>query len=213
MEPNPICAHSGCLLNSQPGGSHSKDTGATASQRGKSVEFFEVVKKRYSHKAAFDASHPVPEEHLVQIVEAGMAAPSAGNGQSAEFVIVNDRALINRIREITGSVPLKTAPALIAVVSDPGEGGPGVSSYLEDYAAATENMLLAATALGYSCGWIDGPLRDPAMRATLSELLYIPDDRQLMALVPVGLPAEPGPRRPKKPFNRRASWNRYAVIR
>lgn len=177
------------------------------------MEFFEVIKRRYSHKAAFDPSRPVPEEHLIQIVEAGVAAPSAANGQSAEFIIINDKALRDQIGAITGSVPLKTAPALIAVVSDMGTVGPGVSYYLEDYAAAMENMLLAATALGYSCGWIDAIFKDPTIRNPVSELLYIPDDRRLMAIMPVGLPGEPGTRRPKKPFERRASWNRYAVIR
>jgi nitroreductase len=177
------------------------------------MEFFEVVKKRYSHKVALDPSHPVPDEHLVKIAEAGIAAPSAGNGQSAEFILINDKALIAQIGEITHCVPLKTAPAMIALVSDLGEGGPGVSCCLEDYAAATENMLLAATALGYSCGWVDGLFKDPAMRNPVSELLNVPDDRRLMVIVPVGLPGEPGPRRPKKPFERRASWNRYAVVR
>ena len=51
------------------------------------------------------------------------------------------------------------------------------------------------------------------MRNPVSELLNVPDDRRLMVIVPVGLPGEPGPRRTKKPFERRASWNRYAVIR
>lgn len=177
------------------------------------MEFFEVVKKRYSHKGAFDPTHPVPREHLVQIVEAGIAAPSAANGQSTEFIIIDDKALLAQIGEITGSVPLKTAPASIAVVSDVGTGAPGVSYYLEDYAAAMENMLLAATALGYACGWIDAVFKDPAIRNAVSELLYVPDDRRLMAIMPVGRPGEPATRRPKKPFERRASWNRYAVIR
>lgn len=177
------------------------------------MEFFEVVKKRYSHKAAFDPGSAVPDEHLVRIVEAGIAAPSAANGQSAEFIIVTDRALIVQIGGIANSVPLRTAPALIAVVSDTGECAPGVSYCLEDYAAATENMLLAATALGYSCGWVDYVFRDPAKREPVSELLHVPEDRRLMVIVPVGLPGEPSPRRAKKPFERRTSWNRYAVVR
>lgn len=177
------------------------------------MEFFEVVQKRYSHKVAFDSSHPVSDEHLVKIVETGMAAPSAANGQSAEFILINDKAIIEQIGRITNNVPLKTAPAMIAVVSDLGEGGPGVSYCLEDYAAATENMLLAATALGYSCGWVDWVFKDPAVRDPVSELLNVPEDRRLMVIMPVGLPGEPGPRRAKKPFERRASWNRYAVIR
>jgi nitroreductase len=172
------------------------------------MDFFEVVKKRYSHKAAFKRDVIPSDEDLRRIAEAGIAAPSAGNNQSPEFVIINDDALVDRIGEISQRVPLQTAPRMIALVSDPKAG-----CHLENYAVATGYMLLAATALGYSCGWVDGPFLNPAVRDPVSELLGLPDDRLLIVIVPVGLPAEPGPRRPKKPFERRASWNRYAVVR
>jgi len=172
------------------------------------MEFFEVIARRYSHKAAFDPARPVPDEDLRRIVEVGMAAPSAGNSQSQEFIIVNDREVIRRIGELTGSVPLQTAPAWIVIVCDPSGG-----CYLEDYAVATGYVLLAATALGYVCGWVDGPFQDLAVRCPASEILGIPDDRRLMVAVPVGYPGEEGSRRPKKPFEQRASWNRYAIQR
>ena len=172
------------------------------------MEFFEVVARRYSHKAAFDPTRPVPDEHLRRMVEAGMAAPSAGNGQAPEFIIVHDRAIIGRIGELAGHTPLQTAPAWIVIVCDPSRG-----CYLEDYAVATENVTLAATALGYSCGWVDGVFQDLALRLPASEILGIPADRQLMVAIPVGYPGEEGTRRPKKPFEQRASWNRYAVAR
>lgn len=176
------------------------------------MEFFEVVAKRYCHKVAFKPDK-VPDEDLVKIVQAGMAAPSAGNKQSPEFIIVNDPALCKRIGEISGVVPLQTAPAMIVLVVDPGEGGPGVSCYLEDYAAATTSMLLAATALGYAGGWVDGVFRDAAKRDAVCQLLGVPSDRLLMVVVPIGVPTEGAPRRVKKPFEQRASWNRYAVVR
>lgn len=172
------------------------------------MDFFEVVARRYSHKAAFDPTRPVPEEDLRRIVEVGMAAPSAGNAQAPEFVIVNDPAIIERIGELSGHVPLKTAPAWIVIACDPNRG-----CYLEDYAVATANVLLAATALGYACGWVDGPFLDDALRLPASEILGIPDDRRLMVAVPVGYPGEESPRRTKKPFEQRASWNRYAIVR
>lgn len=172
------------------------------------MDFFEVVTRRYSHKAAFDPTRPVPDDHLRRLVEVGMAAPSAGNGQAPEFIIVTDGEIIGRIGELSGHAPLRTAPAWIVIVLDPTKG-----CYLEDYAVATGYVLLAATALGYACGWVDGPFLDPALRVPASELLGIPDDRQLMVAIPVGYPGEEAPRRPKKPFAQRASWNRYAVAR
>ena len=172
------------------------------------MDFFDVVARRYCHKAAFDPTRPVPDEHLRRMVEVGIAAPSASNAQAPEFIIVNDPAIIRRIGDMSGNVPLKTAPAWIVIAIDPTKG-----CYLEDYAVATVNVLLAATALGYCCGWVDGPFLDPALRDPASDILGIPDDRRLMVAVPVGYPGEEGPRRGRKPFEQRASWNRYAIVR
>lgn len=176
------------------------------------MEFFDTIAQRYCHKAAFRPD-PVPDEHLRRIVEAGMAAPSPNNAQASEFVIVNDPHTLRRIGEIGGTVPLQTAPAMIVLVVDHIRLAMGPIGYLEDYSCATTQMLLAATALGYSAGWIDGIFRDPAKRTPVCELLGIPDDRLMIVIVPVGLPAVDGSRRPKKPFAHRASWNRYTVER
>ena len=181
------------------------------------MEFFEVVANRYCHKVAFDRSRTVPKEDLVKIVEAGMAAPSAGNGQSPEFVIIDDPALLGKIGEWSGHVVLETAPALVAVLTQPKVRGEelsiGIECLIADFAAATQSMALAATAMGYCCGWLDGPFADRDLQTKCSQALGLPDDRMLLLVVPVGHPAEPGPRREKKPFAQRASWNKYSVER
>ena len=82
-----------------------------------------------------------------------------------------------------------------------------------DFAVATQNILLAATALGYRCGWLDGPFVDDEMQKQCCEVLGIPEDRMLLIMVPIGYEGEPGPRREKKPIEQRASWNTYAVER
>ena len=176
------------------------------------MEFFDAIAERYCHKAAF-RSDPVPDAHLRKIGEAGMYAPSPNNVQACEFVIVNDRDTLQRIGEIAGSVPLCTAPAMIVLAADHHREAKGSPRYLEDYACATTQMLLAATALGYGAGWVDGMFRDPAKRTPVCGLLGIPDDRLMIVIVPVGLPAVDGPRRPKKPFEQRASWNCYTIER
>jgi nitroreductase len=176
------------------------------------MEFFDAIAQRYCHKAAFRPD-PVPDAHLRQIVEAGMVAPSPDNVQACEFVIVSDTDTLRRIGEIGGSAPLRTAPAMIVLVADHNRPAKGSIRYLEDYACATTQMLLAATALGYAAGWVDGMFRDPVKRTPVCELLGIPDDRLMIVIVPVGLPAVEGPRRSKKLFAQRASWNRYAVER
>jgi nitroreductase len=176
------------------------------------MDLFEAIRNRYSHKAAF-ASQAVPGEHLRMIAEAGMAAPSGTNSQSPEFILINDSAVLAEIGKVTRHPPLSTAPAMIAIVSNPAEVLPGVTFYIEDYSAATENALLAATALGYACGWIDHLLRAPSINDPLCRLLGIPLDRKLMVLIPIGLPGETASRRLKKTFEQRCSWNHYSILR
>jgi nitroreductase len=180
------------------------------------MEFFQAVGRRYSQKKAFDPGRKVPAEDLQSIVQAGMAAPSAGNGQSPEFVIVNDEATVRRIGDISQWLPLQTAPAIILVLSQPAmrqELGPHTECLIGDAMVATENMLLACTALGYCCGLVDGPFLKLEIQRGACALLGIPDDRIILVAIPVGHPGEPEPHRPKKPFGQRASWNRYAIDR
>ncbi len=180
------------------------------------MEFFEVIQARYSHKARFDPQAAVPREDLQRIVQAGMAAPSANNRQSPEFVIIDDPSLLRQIGAATENVPLRTAPAMIAVVTDPRYREVfDIQSecLIADVAAATENLLLAATALGYCCGWLDGPFVEEEAQSKAAELLALPADRAIALIVPVGKPGEPGARRVKKAFAQRASWNRYTVAR
>jgi nitroreductase len=180
------------------------------------MEFFDVIRDRYSHKARFDAASPVPEEDLARIVLAGMLSPSANNRQSPEFVIVSDPALARRIGDLTTNTPLRTAPAMIIVLTQPRFRlvlDAETECLIADFAAASQSILLAATALGYCCGWVDSPFADDAVQRAASALLGLPDDRAIAMAIPIGRAAEQGVRRTKKPFAQRASWNRYAVER
>jgi nitroreductase len=176
------------------------------------MDLFEAVSNRYCHKAAFSCE-AVPVEHLRRIAEAGMAAPSGTNAETPEFILIHDQAILAEIGRICRGRPLNTAPAMIAIVSNTSDVLPGVTFYIEDYSAATENILLAATALGYTAGWIDHLLRAPDINSPLCRLLGIPADRKLMVIVPIGKPGEEAPRRVKKTFEQRCSWNHYAVQR
>lgn len=176
------------------------------------MDLFEAISKRYCHKAAF-AQEAVADEDLRRIAEAGMAAPSGTNSESPEFILINDVGVLAEIGRITRHRPLITAPAMIAVVSNQADVLPGVTFYVEDYAAATENILLAAIALGFACGWIDHLLRTPEINDPLCRLLGIPSDRKLMVIIPIGKPSEEAARRAKKTFEQRCSWNQYAIQR
>ena len=174
------------------------------------MDVFEAIGSRYSYRGAFRGA-PVPREDLVKIVEAGMKAPSGCNAQTTTFVIVDDPDLCAKIRETHTMRAVKDARAFIVccIGRSPKPVYKDHQFEAEDCAAAVENMLLAVTALGYASVWIDGALRYEGRAERIGEALGVPADRVVRILLPIGVPAEPGPRKPKKGFAERAGVNRH----
>lgn len=176
------------------------------------MELFEAIEKRYSYRGTFGPERPTRDE-LRRILAAGAAAPSGMNGQSTFFVAVDDSKKIDTIRAVMSPNPaVATAGALIVVGMDPkATAHRGFSFGVEDYAAAVENMLLAVTALGYATVWIDGALRRDNRAERIAEILEIPPSIPVRVLLPIGRPAEEGPRKEKKPFAERAYLNQWGA--
>jgi nitroreductase len=173
------------------------------------MEFFETVVRRRSYRGPMKPE-PVPRDDLRRIVEAGLLAPSGCNAQTTRFVIVDDPATVEAIKTIVNRPFLATVPAFIVCVMDPRSRPNTCSFAVEDCAAATENMLLAITALGYASVWIDGALRAPAIKKALADLLHLPEGFEARILLPVGKPAgEMPPPKERLPFEKRAFFNRF----
>jgi len=172
------------------------------------MDFFEAVSARYSHKQRF-LSDPVPREHLIQIARAGLAAPTGGNSQSVELIILDDRAAFEEVCEVTSTEGLRSAPAGIVVMTNRKTQTSEDNFEKEDYSAAVENMLLAATALGYASLWLDSILFDPEKAARARAVLGAPEEMTMWAILPIGKPDGEGARRAKKPYSERLSYNHY----
>ena len=87
-------------------------------------------------------------------------------------------------------------------------GKPQESEYwLEDVSAATENMLLAITALGYATVWVEGTLLRQEER--WKELLGIPAEMRLMVALPIGEAAGDATQAPKRPLSEMVHYERY----
>ena len=172
------------------------------------MDFFEAVNSRYSHKEAF-LPGAVPLEHLEQIARAGIAAPSGGNSQCVRLVILPDRQSLRPLCDISPAIGLETAPAAIALFTDSSAQTGPLNFEMEDYAAACENMLLAATALGYAALWLDSPYFDKEKERAASALLNAPEGYTLRVVLPVGLPDGPGGRRKKLGYERRVYLKRF----
>ena len=171
------------------------------------MELFEAIAWRYSYRGAF-TDDAVPREDLEKIVAAGAQAPSGCNAETTTFLVIDDPDVIAAVREhVYRDRPfMKTAQALIACVCDTKPVYSETTFYKEDAAAAVQNMLLAITALDYATVWIQGGIMGSGGEA-IAKLLGIPNDKELLILLPIGTPVEPGPRREKKPLQQRLLYN------
>lgn len=129
----------------------------------------------------------VPDGLVVQVLEAGRWAPSAHNSQCRRFIVVRSEKTRKELAQIAayGSF-LAECPVAIAVVVDPACSNHPV----EDGAAATQNMLLAAHAVGLGSCWIGA--YGSGYEARAKRILGIPDERRLLSLISLGFAAENG---------------------
>ena len=132
---------------------------------------------------------PVPDDVIAEILKAAMSAPSAGNQQPWQFVIITDRGLCEEIPTFHPYAQmLREAPVAILVCGDL-----RLESYkgywVQDCSAATQNILLAAHAKGLGAVWVGIYPKEERVKP-LQKLLELPTQVIPLALVPVGIPAE-----------------------
>jgi nitroreductase len=135
--------------------------------------------------------HPVPEELVRLLLEAGMAAPSAMDERSTEFVVITDRKILDAIHQFNTKRPqLKMASVAILVCGNrQREKNKELNFWLMDGSVAAENILVAAQALGLGAVWTAiYPFQDRV--AKTQQLLNLPESVMPLCIIPVGYPAE-----------------------
>lgn len=129
----------------------------------------------------------VSEEDIETLLQAAMAAPSASNRQPWHFMVVTDREKLNTLADLHpyGKM-LFEAPLGVAVCGDV-----TVSNrfWVQDCSAATENLLLAATALGLGAVWLGVYPSEERVKA-VKGVLNIPENMVPLNLISLGHPAE-----------------------
>ena len=113
----------------------------------------EAIRKRRSVRKYQEGAN-IPQEDLDQILEAAMMAPSARNTRPWEFVVVENREVLNKFPDIQPYTRMMhTASLAIVVCGRPDLQQDGNIFWPQDCGAAIENMLLQALELGYGTCW------------------------------------------------------------
>jgi nitroreductase len=149
----------------------------------------EGLKSRRSIRQYTD--EPVTDDQVKQILEAAMAAPSAGNRKPWHFIVVRDTELRARIAEAHPHARMvRQAPVCIVPCGQPSLSFADRSAFwIQDLSAATENILLAAKALGLGSVWCGvHPVEERVREAR--EILGIPEDVIALCYIAIGHGAE-----------------------
>ncbi len=151
------------------------------------MDALEAIFNRRSIRKYTDA--PVSEKDLQTILKAGMLAPSANNKQPWQFVVVNERETLTALAEVHPYAKmLLQAPLAIVVCGDRERSHK--EYWVQDCAAATQNILIAATALGLGSVWL-GVHPNESRVYGVSQLLALPDEKITpFSIVALGYPAE-----------------------
>lgn len=156
------------------------------------MDALDAIHTRRSIRTYLD--QPVPEELIQKLLAATMQAPSACNQQPWQFVVIDDRAILAKIPPIMPNAAMvANAPLAILVCGDLHMRVEKSEGYwVLDCAAAIENMLLAAHALGLGAVWCGVYPREKRMEG-LRQLVGLPKNVIAHSLVVLGYGAEKVP--------------------
>lgn len=182
--------------------------------------FLEVFRTRRSVRKF--KPDPVPDEHIMAILDAARTSPTAGNQQPWKFLVLQDRDKLNRLRDMcversvdraknrpnaddasveamkkraeTYYTEFLSAPVYVVVLTDKSSKYPSYNVY--DGAIAAGYLLVAAKLFGY--GTVHS--QDSIPYELIKELYEIPDNYEQICFTPIGIPFEPQKKPNKKPL-------------
>lgn len=154
------------------------------------MDVLEAIKVRRSVRAF--KNQDVSTEIVEKLIDAARWAPSAGNIQPWEFIIVRNLDVKRKlVKAALNQTFIEEAPVVIVVCADENSSSQGygvrgkILYCLQDTAAATQNIHLVACSLGLGTCWAGAFNEDEAR-----EILEVPQGVRPVAIIPVGYPAE-----------------------
>ena len=168
------------------------------------MELMEAIRARRSIRRFLEK--PVEEEKILAVLDSGRLAPSARNMQDWRFIVVRDQATRQKLAVAAKDQQfVAQAPAVIAACGTSNYiltcGQP---TYAIDVTIALDHMTLAAASLGLGTCWIGAFYEDQAKK-----ILGVPDDVRIVALMPLGYPAEEPLPRPRKEIGDIMAWEHW----
>ena len=160
------------------------------------MELVESIEKRVSVRSF--SEEDVPEEVIMEALRLGQLAPSAGNLQARDFIVIRDKDTKKKLAKAAfGQEFLDEAPVVIVVCANlvriRNYGIRGTELYcLQDSAAAVEHILLFAASKGYGSCWV-GAFDE----REVTKILSLPECARPVALLPIGRPKEAWRRTPR----------------
>ncbi|MCL5409053.1 MAG: nitroreductase family protein [Candidatus Omnitrophica bacterium] len=144
---------------------------------------------------------PISKEVIEKIIDCARLAPTAINIQPWEFIAITSPEKKKEVADATDHGKfIADAPCCIAVFCK------DTKYYIEDGAAATENILLSAKALGIGSCWVAGDKKDYTEK--IRKTLNVPEGYKLVSLIPIGYPEEiPSPK--KRNLSEVLHWNQW----
>jgi nitroreductase len=168
------------------------------------MDLMQAIRARRSIRDYRDL--PVEEEKLLAVLDAGRLAPSARNMQDWRFVVVKDAATRQKLavaardQKFVGQAPVVIAACgtsdLVMTCGQP--------AYPIDVAIALDHMTLAAASLGLGTCWIGAFYEDK-----VKEILGVPPEIRVVALLPLGYPAQQPAPRPRKNLDDIVAWEHW----
>ncbi len=132
---------------------------------------------------------PIEKEKIEILLKAGFAAPSARNCQPYNFIVIDDRNVLDKIPTIHPYASMSLSAPLAILVMGDNTLQENVDYLLQDCSAATENILIEATQLSLGSVWLGVYPRKERIKGII-ELLNIPKKFIPISLIVIGYPAE-----------------------
>ena len=159
------------------------------------MKFLELAKRRYSVRGY--KADPVEADKLQEVLEAARLAPTAGNRQRFELIVIQTAGREEELRRIYDKDWFVQAPLLICACRYPMDPARQRKDYTDvDVGIVVDHLTLAATELGLGTCWIGA--FDPA---AARKILGLPDEVEPVVFTPLGYPADPPRVKQRKPLD------------